>query len=77
MKQQLLDMGLNVFGLDLFVESYNKTVHKLLKNNPDFPKDKLDLKFTYPCRKSDTRNGDCEITLTIKQVSKDKNGNHN
>lgn len=72
LKQQLLDMGLNVFGLDLFVESYNKTIMSMLKSDPDFPKDKLNLEFTYPCRKSDERNGDCEITMTFKQVKNHK-----
>lgn len=66
-KQQLLNMGLNVFGLDLFVESYNKAVFNMLKNIPDFPKDKLNLSFTFLCRKQDERTGDCEITVTIKQ----------
>ena len=70
LKQQLLDMGLNVWGLDLFVESYNGTVFKMLKANPDFPKDKLNLEFTYPCRRSDEKGGDCEITITFNQVKK-------
>lgn len=66
LKQQLLNMGLNVFGLDLFVKSYNETVCKLLDDNPNFPKDKLNLKLCYPMQRPDSRGGDCQVTITIE-----------
>lgn len=72
LKQQLLNMGLNVFGLDLFVESYNLTIKKLLDHDPNFPKDKLNLTMDYPCKRKDDKGGDCKITITFEQINKGK-----
>jgi len=62
-KRELLDMGLNVFGLDLFVESYNKATNTLLEENPDFPKKKLDLEFEVEVKERSGRNGSVKITI--------------
>lgn len=69
-KQQLLDMGLNVFGLDLFMESYNKATNALLKENPDFPRDKLILEFEVEIKERQDRNG--IVRIKIEKVFKDK-----
>jgi len=62
-KRELLDMGLNVFGLDLFVESYNKATNTLLEEIPDFPKKKLDLEFEVEVKERSGRNGSVKITI--------------
>ena len=62
-KQQILNMGLNVWALDLLIESYNSATKKLLDNNSDFPKDKLNLAFTLDVKDRSDRNGKVRVTI--------------
>lgn len=62
-KQQLLDMGINAFGLDLFIESYNKATNTLINNNEDFPKDNLTLEFDMEVFDRGDRNGSVKIKV--------------
>jgi len=62
-KQKLIDMGLKVWGLDLFIESYNSTLKKLKDAGKELPNDAKKLDFVLHVKNRSDRNGSVRIII--------------
>lgn len=70
-KQKLLSMGLNVWGLDLFVESFLASTKLLISKAGGFTLDQTKLNFELNVRDRGDRNGRVKITIERLEDSTD------